>query len=292
MRSTSAAAASRRPSACDAAPARARPARPRAGCRAPSRACAARPRARRSARWRRCPLARPAPASSSAASRSSRAASSAAACAASRARSARRAIPSAAARGGEEAARQLLARARVLGERLLGRLAPLAPPRRAAAPPRRAPRRAAAAALLGLGQVRSRGAQVVRSQLAPGLERLPLEPLVELRRLRLALQRPQPGARLALDVERPGEVVLRALELQLRAPAPLAVLAEPGGLLDQEAPVARLRVDDRLDAALRDDRVHLLAEPGVGQHLEHVDEPAARAVQPVLALAVARELAR
>ena len=53
-----------------------------------------------------------------------------------------------------------------------------------------------------------------------------------------------------------------------------------------------LRVDDRLDAALRDDRVHLLAEPGVRQHVDHVDEPAARAVQAVLALAVAVELAQ
>ena len=109
---------------------------------------------------------------------------------------------------------------------------------------------------------------------------------MQLGRLGLALQRPQPRARLALDVERAVEVVLRALELELRAAAALAVLAEPGGLLDQQPPVARLRVDDRLDPALRDDRVHLLAEPGVGQHLEHVDEPAAGAVQPVLALAV------
>ena len=39
----------------------------------------------------------------------------------------------------------------------------------------------------------------------------------------------------------------------------------------------------------RDDRVHLLAEAGVGQHLDHVDQPAARAVEAVLALAVAVE---
>ena len=40
-----------------------------------------------------------------------------------------------------------------------------------------------------------------------------------------------------------------------------------------------------LDPALRDDRVHLLAQPGVAQDLEHVDEPALRPVDPVLALA-------
>ena len=110
--------------------------------------------------------------------------------------------------------------------------------------------------------------------------------------LGLALERAQARARLALDVERAVEVLLRALELELRAAAALAVLAEAGGLLDQQPPVARLGGDDRLDAALGDDGVHLLAEAGVGQHLEHVDEPAARAVEPVLALAVAIEAAQ
>jgi hypothetical protein len=49
---------------------------------------------------------------------------------------------------------------------------------------------------------------------------------VQLGRLGLALERSQPRARLALDVQRAVEVVLRALELELRAAAALAVLAE------------------------------------------------------------------
>src|SRR5206468_12950569 len=101
-----------------------------------------------------------------------------------------------------------------------------------------------------------------------------------------ARQRPQPPACLALPVERPIEVLLGALELQLRPASALAVLAEPGRLLDQQAPVARLRVHDLLHAALADHRVHLAAEVRVGEHLDHVDEPAARPVEPVLALAV------
>ena len=48
-------------------------------------------------------------------------------------------------------------------------------------------------------------------------------------------------------------------------------------------------MDDRLDAALGDDRVHLPPEPRVGEHLEDVHEAAARPVQAVLALAVALE---
>ena len=65
----------------------------------------------------------------------------------------------------------------------------------------------------------------------------------------------------------------------------LRCLPRPGGLLDQQAPVARLGGDDRLDAALGDDGVHLLAQAGVREHLQHVDEAAARAVEAVLALA-------
>src|SRR5919108_1193908 len=63
------------------------------------------------------------------------------------------------------------------------------------------------------------------------------------------------GAGLALDVERAREVLLGALQLELGAAAALAVLAEAG----------------------------------VGQHLEHVDQPAAGTVEPVFALAVSRK---
>ena len=95
-------------------------------------------------------------------------------------------------------------------------------------------------------------------------------PRVQLGGLGLALQGLQPRARLALDVQRAIQVVLRALELELRAAAALAVLAEPGGLLDQHPPVARLGGDDLRHPPLRDDRVHLLAQAGVRQDLDHV----------------------
>src|SRR5207245_1335192 len=106
-------------------------------------------------------------------------------------------------------------------------------------------------------------AHVVAHQLEPRFARLALEPRVQLGGLRLALERAQPGARLALDVQCPVEVLLRALELQLCAPATLAVLAQAGRLLDQQAAVARLGGDDLLHAPLRDDRMRLLAEAGV-----------------------------
>src|SRR4029079_18210444 len=120
---------------------------------------------------------------------------------------------------------------------------------------------------------------------------LALEPRVQLGRLRLALERAQARARLALDVQRPVEVLLRALELELGAAAALAVLAQARGLLDEQAAVLGLGGDHRLDATLGDDRVALLAQPGVGEHLDDVDQAAAGAVEPVLAFARAVELA-
>ena len=72
-------------------------------------------------------------------------------------------------------------------------------------------------------------------------------------------ERPQPGARLALHVQRAVEVLLRAVELELRPAAALAVLAQAGRLLDEQPPVARAGGHDRLHAALRHHGVHLLA---------------------------------
>jgi hypothetical protein len=87
------------------------------------------------------------------------------------------------------------------------------------------------------------------------------------------------------------EVVAGGAQLQLGPPPALAVLAEAGGLLDQEPPLFRLRVDDRLDPALADHRVHLAAEVGVGEDVGDVGEAAAGAVQPVAAVAGAVEAA-
>ena len=144
-------------------------------------------------------------------------------------------------------------------------------------------------AALGAGEALVVGAQLGREHPRPQLVRVALEPRVDVGGLRLALQRPQAAAGLALDVEGAVEVVLGALELELGAAAALAVLAEPGGLLDQQAAVARLRVDDLLDPALADHRVHLAPEAGVGEPLDHVGEPAAGAVQPVGAVTAAVE---
>ena len=145
--------------------------------------------------------------------------------------------------------------------------------------------------LLGRGGPVGAEAQLLGDEPAAQAQLLALDPRAQLGRLRLALQRPQPGPRLALEVERAVEVVAGGAQLQLGPAAALAVLAEAGRLLDQEAPLARLGVDDRLDPALADHRVHLAPEVGVGEDLDDVDEAAAGAVEAVDAVAGAVEAA-
>ncbi len=185
--------------------------------------------------------------------------------------------------GGKATPRELLALGAAAGQRLLGGLPALANPLQLALD-----LLGARAGLCRLGprlrQRRALRAKVVASELPAGLQRLALEPSVQVRRFGLALERAQSRARLALDVERAVEVVLGAHELELGPPAALAVLAQARRLLDQQPAVAGLGGDDRLDPALRDHRVHLLAQPRVRQHLDHVHQAATRAGEAVLAL--------
>jgi hypothetical protein len=147
-------------------------------------------------------------------------------------------------------------------------------------------------ALLGRGELVVVAVQLGGQQAGAQLGGLALEPGVDVGRLGLALQRSQRLARLTLDVERAVEVVLGALELQLGAAAALSVLAEPGRFLDQQAAFARRGEHDLLDPALADHRVHLAAEVGVGEDLDHVGEPRPRSVDPVGPLSPALEPAK
>ena len=177
------------------------------------------------------------------------------------------------------------------GEALLGGAAALADLGQALLELGRASPRAFAAAFSAAAARSAPKRSSSETSCAAQPELLALDPRAQLGRLRLALQRPQAGARLALDVERAVEVVAGRAQLQLGPAAALAVLAEAGGLLDQEPALARLGVDDRLDPALADHRVHLAAEVGVGEDVDDVGEAAAGAVEPVDAVAGAVEAA-
>ena len=190
--------------------------------------------------------------------------------------------------GHEAASRQLLAMGAPLRQGLLGGLATAGDGRQLTLDLLALRARLGGGFLCG-GELGLVAAQVIAGELPPSLERLALDSRMQLGGFGLALERAQARAGLALHVERSIEVVLGARELQLRPAPALAVLAESGGLLDQHPAVARLGGHDRLDPALGDDGVHLLAESGVRQHLDHVDQPAASAGEPVLALAVAIE---
>ena len=106
---------------------------------------------------------------------------------------------------------------------------------------------------------------------------------------RLHRQRPQPGAHLALEVAGALELRLDPGQLRLGPRAAALVLAQPRRLLDEPAALVRLGQQDLLDPALADHGVHLAAEAGVGQQLQHVQPPHLGPVQVVLALAVAVE---
>ena len=64
----------------------------------------------------------------------------------------------------------------------------------------------------------------------------------------------------------PGELQLGAVAAALEPP-------EARGLLDERAPLGRLRREDLLDAALADHRVHLAAEAEVGEQLDEIGAP-------------------
>jgi hypothetical protein len=110
--------------------------------------------------------------------------------------------------------------------------------------------------------------------------------------LRLALERAELAAHLAQQVLDPQQVGLGGVEPALGLLLALAELEDAGGFLDDAAPILRTGVEDGVDLALADDDVLLAADPGVGQQLLHVEQPARHAVDRVLALVPVRNRMR
>ena len=109
---------------------------------------------------------------------------------------------------------------------------------------------------------------------------------------RLERERPQPLLDLVLEVARTLDLNRDARELQLGAVPAALEAAEPGRLLDQLAPLCRLRVEHRLDTALRDHRAQPAAEADVREQLDEVDAADRGLVDEVLALAAAVQAPR
>ena len=91
---------------------------------------------------------------------------------------------------------------------------------------------------------------------------------------RLPAQRSELPADLAGEVGQPSEVRLHRVEPPLGLLPPLAVLAHPGGLLDEGAAVLGPGGEHSVELALADDHVHLAADAGVGQQILDVEQTA------------------
>ena len=145
---------------------------------------------------------------------------------------------------------------------------------------------------LGLGASLREAGEIERRDRGLQPSDLDAELLCPLRRCRLQRERPQPLLHLVLEVAGALDLDRHACELQLRAVAAALEAPEPGRLLDQLAPLLRLRVEHRLDPALRDHRAQPAAEADVGEQLDEVDSTDGSLVDEVLPLAAALQPAR
>jgi len=111
------------------------------------------------------------------------------------------------------------------------------------------------------------------------------------RGLGLLLERLELAAQLAHQVGQPDQVLLHAGQLAQRLLLAPAVLVDAGRLLDGRPPVLGAALEDVLQAVLAEHGVQLPAHPGVGQQLLDVEQPADGAVDGVLALPRAVQVA-
>ena len=133
------------------------------------------------------------------------------------------------------------------------------------------------------------GADLAGQQPAARLRQVGLDAAQLLGGARLAAQRRELRADLALQQIGAFQVAAHLAELELGALAPPLERAQSGGLLDLVAPVLRLAGEERLDLALTDDRVQLLAQTDLRHEFHDVREPAAGLVDEVLGRAVASD---
>ena len=129
--------------------------------------------------------------------------------------------------------------------------------------------------------------EVVRGQPQTRVAQLGLHRLGPPGDLRLPAQRLELAAQLAREVRQPREVGLHRVELPQRLLLALAVLEDACGLLDVGATVFRARLQHGVELALPDDDVQLATDPRVAEQLLDVEQAARRAVDLVLARAVA-----
>ncbi len=133
--------------------------------------------------------------------------------------------------------------------------------------------------------------------IANGTQPLPAEPkpqspplrsrlLMTLRRPRLPLQRAHQTVLLGQQVLEAHQVVVGRFEAPNGPVAALAVLDDPGGLLDDGAVLLGAGVEHAVDSALAHENMLVAAHTAVGEELLDVEQPTRRAVYLVLTGAV------
>ena len=126
-------------------------------------------------------------------------------------------------------------------------------------------------------------AQVVDSKLKLQIGELGGKPDVGAGALRLALERFQLTFDLGGHVAHAREMLIHLSQLALAFRLALLVLERSRGLFDERAAVFGLRLQDGVEAALRDDRVRARPKPRVVKNVEHIHATRNRAVDQVLA---------
>ena len=125
-----------------------------------------------------------------------------------------------------------------------------------------------------LGQLPLQAAPLPADHAQLELAQLRDQSLVDLGLLGLALEILGLALDLAQDVVHARQVLARALHLALGGELAAAVQGRPRRLLDEQAAVLRLGVDELLDPPLLDDRVGLAADAGAEKQLGDVLQPA------------------
>ena len=128
-------------------------------------------------------------------------------------------------------------------------------------------------------------AQVVDGKLELQIGELGGKPDVGAGALRLALERFQLTFDLGGHVAHAREMLVHLGQLALAFRLALLVLERSRGLFDERAAVFGLRLQDGVEAALRDNRVRARPKPRVVKNVEHVHTARNRAVDQVLAFA-------
>ena len=141
--------------------------------------------------------------------------------------------------------------------------------------------------VVGTGELASTDEKVIGGQPEPGVAQVGLDGGCAPCHLGLPAQRLELTAQFGGQVAEPGQIGRGGVQFAQRLLLALAVLEHPGRLLDEGAAVLRTRLEDLRQSTLPDDDVHFPADTGVTEEFLDVHQPAAVAVDLVLAGAVA-----